>query len=90
VSGSGIDNHRRAAHGRAAVAAGTPDYGQNGDDLDGVLTDAGDAVANVLHLVAQEVARLLPDADVDAVEVLTLTVCDKARLHFAAELRGEA
>jgi hypothetical protein len=81
------ENSRRAALGSAATAAGTPDFGGNGDDLTGVLTDAGDAVANVLHHVAERIAREMPDADLDTVETLTLTVFDKARLHFSAELR---
>lgn len=86
---TGLDNQDRARFGLAAIAAGTPDHGKNGDDLVGVLTDAGDTVANVLHRVAEVVVGALPAADVDAVEAVTLTVFDKARLHFCAELRGE-
>jgi hypothetical protein len=77
---------RRASYGRAAVAAGTPDLGQNGEGLEGVKTDAVDAVANILLYVASETTRVTPDIDI--VEMIATSVLDSATTHFRAELRG--
>jgi hypothetical protein len=69
-------NRRRAAYGGAAVEVGSPDYGQNGDDSDGITTDAADAIANVLHWLE---AR---GGDVDR-------AIARAQMNYGAESRGE-
>lgn len=66
---------RRVLHGGAAVRAGTPDYGQNGNDGAGRATDAGDAIANVLHWL-----RDAGGADEDIERALRM-----AFDHYAAE-----
>lgn len=82
---SGDENARRAAFGGAAIAAGTPDFGHN--DL---LTDAGDAIANILLHLA--LALKVPDdvdeaVKLDLQESYALSALDKAQLHFRPELR---
>lgn len=59
-----------AAFGAAAVEAGNPDNGQNDR-----VTDAADAIADILHYVGA--------ADAEA-------TLERARLHFYAESAGEA
>ena len=49
----------RARLGEAAVVAGTPGLGRNGDGLDGVRADAADAIVNILH----HLAEAFPDSD---------------------------
>jgi hypothetical protein len=67
---------RKAAQtGKDAVMVGSPDYGHNGDDLEGILTDAGDAITNILHWIESEGAD--PD---EAIR--------KAQMHFDAERVG--
>jgi hypothetical protein len=46
---AGTELLRHASFGEKAVKAGTPDYGKNGDDAEGSLTDASDTIANILH-----------------------------------------
>jgi hypothetical protein len=46
---SAAETRRYATFGEAAVDAGTPDRGMNGDGLDADRTDAIDTIANVLH-----------------------------------------
>jgi hypothetical protein len=97
VSGLPFDNDRRAAYGGAAVVAGTPDFGKNGHDLDGARTDAVDAIANILHHLADTFGHrtlesgALVGADEQAVldvqEEFALSALDSARIHFRAELR---
>jgi hypothetical protein len=82
-----VNNDRRASWGRAAVDVGSPDVGKNGADLDGVRTDAVDAIANILHHVAIETLRVKP-GDVETAEMVALSALDGAGLHFRAELRG--
>ena len=72
-------NTRRAANGRAAIRAGTPDYGCNGDGMEGLRTDASDAIANILHAVYA--------ASDDMAEVEH--VLEWARYHFHAEITEE-
>jgi hypothetical protein len=69
-------DERRAADGLAGIKAGTPDYGKNGDGIDGIETDAADAIANIMHRVKQT------SGDVDL-------VVDRARMNFLAEVNGE-
>jgi hypothetical protein len=65
--------------------AGAPDYGRNGPDQEGARTDAGDAIANILHhLFATSTEQSL-----DAREVFALSALDTARGHFTAELRHQ-
>jgi hypothetical protein len=70
-----MTKQKAAQVGEDAVMVGSRGYGQNGDDLDGILTDAGDAIANILHWVESKGAD--PD---DALH--------KANYHFDAERIG--
>jgi hypothetical protein len=67
-----ITNAVRAHFGRAALEAGTPDHGLNGEGTDGCRTDATDTIANVLHW--------LHHRGIDPVPVLA-----SAERHFRAE-----
>lgn len=80
-----LSNEERGLYGAAAVEAGSPDHGQNGDDFDGAYTDAGDAIANILHHLFQ----VNPDQSLDEREAAALGVLERGRLHFTAELRGD-
>ena len=54
VRGADRDPHAaRARRGKAAIKVGTPDWGANGADAEGLATDAADAIANILHEVAR-------------------------------------
>jgi hypothetical protein len=72
----------RASWGRAAIRAGTPDHGRNGEGLEGLTTDAVDAVTNVLHAVALAAEG---EYGAPAATVLARHVLDSARTHFDAE-----
>jgi len=73
-----LTKKQRANYGRCALNAGTPDVGQNGSDLIGVTRDAGDTIANVLHML--DLA-----GHSDPVDVLTT-----ARNNYEAENLDEA
>jgi hypothetical protein len=77
----------RAASGRAAIAAGTPDFGLNGDDLDAVTIDATDTIANVLHAVAQRAE--MDGLSADDATAQAAGVLGSARMHFDAEREGD-
>lgn len=68
-----MDNFERAEHGRRAVKVGTPDYGMNGTDADGLHTDVVDTLANLMHYCAEEA-------------IAFGSALDDARMHFTAEL----
>jgi membrane-bound lytic murein transglycosylase B len=76
-----LSSKTRAAFGAAAVEAGTPDHGMNGDDIDGTITDAADAIANILHHVAWE-------SGADYVLAVS-TALERAQLQFDAEIHGD-
>lgn len=83
-----MQNVERATYGQEAISVGTPDYGMNGNDPEGLLADAGDAIANILHYVAQE-APVSGDHSMLLAEQYALRALDKATVHFQAEWRGE-
>jgi hypothetical protein len=56
----------------------------NGNDQDGRLTDASDAVANILHWV-----YLTADEDLDAMEAINESVLERACRNFKAEVTGK-
>lgn len=64
-----------AEYGRAAIRAGSADFGTNGEDEDGLTTDATDAVVNILHAVYGMVG-------IHAV----YRVLESATTHFQAEI----
>lgn len=70
-----LSTKTRAAIGEAAAEVGSIDFGQNGDDDLGVATDAADAIANILHWVAQH----------DGEPELVLA---NARMNYQAEIRA--
>jgi hypothetical protein len=81
-----VTNEQHAEYGDEAIRAGTPDYGQNGDDLDALFTDAGDAVANILHKLALAAE---PEMGVDAAAHFALGVLGRAQTNFEAEMGGD-
>jgi hypothetical protein len=71
--------------GQAAVKTGATVHGLNRDGHDGARTDAGDAIANILHWLF----AISPEESLDARETFALGALETARRHFTAELRGE-
>lgn len=70
-----LTNPVRARFGRAAIEVGTPDYGANENydgDPNGLLVDAGDAIANIMHHC--NLSGIDPDA-----------ALSRARSHYCAE-----
>jgi hypothetical protein len=65
----------RGVFGAAAIEAGTPDFGSNGEGFEGASTDAVDAIANILHHLAYE----FPDEDAEV-------VVESALEHFRHEI----
>lgn len=81
-----LTNEDRAEWGQRAIAAGTVDYGANGDDLDGLFTDAGDAITNILHKLALAAGSEMNDEEAAH---FARDVLRRAELHFSAEITGD-
>lgn len=79
-----LDNEQRAMYGEAAIQAGAPDHGRNGVDYEGVFTDAGDCIANILHRLVQA----HPSESLDERLEEARDVFRRADLHFTAEIEG--
>ena len=77
-----MDPRRRAAFGKAAVDAGTPDRGQNDN-----RTDAIDAVANILHWL-RSVDEPDPAAILNSAATQFLVERDEAQYEVALTSEG--
>lgn len=68
-----MNNHDRKRYGDLAIRAGAPDYSEND-----IVTNAGDAIANILHAVTAECGA----------EAAT-GIVNTATNHFDAEYDGD-
>lgn len=80
-------NGRRASYGRAAVAVGTPHAGHNGEDLSGFHIDSADAIACILHAVAERAERDL-EMGPGGAALVAFSVLESAREEFDAARAG--